>query len=33
MRTKVAADIRSIFCPDLQSAQDRLKNLVASYSK
>ena len=34
MRAKVAADIRSIFnCPDLQSARDRLKNLVASYSK
>jgi transposase-like protein len=34
LRAKVASDIRSIFlCPDLPSAQARLKDLVASYSK
>ena len=34
MRASVAADIRSIFnCPDLLSAQARLKTLVQSYSK
>jgi transposase-like protein len=34
MRASVASDIRSIFnCPDLASAQVRLKDLVTSYSK
>ena len=34
LRASVAADIRSIFtCPDLPSAQSRLKERVAFYSK